>query len=1833
MTSFADPGGMPQQADDTRDVQVNLNADVSGYTAQVTAAQQATMGLATGVDRLASSMGGLAKFAGRQLLHFSFGTGAAISGAVADAASLEKQLGTLRATTTVTGASMGEMKRQLDNAFSSFPVARSDLVQLMGTVTNLGVVAPKTVGIATSSYTKLGAAAGEDPNQLASGGLQLNRQMGNLDPSMIDKYNNALLTVSKNNGVAVSSVQDFSSAIAPMARAAGIGEAAVMGIATAFAKTGSDGALAANTFNSLLADMTKLSQTGSPDLVKYANFVGKGVEQFRGEGGTQQTTQLFDQLAKGDQRASNFLESQGYSTRALRTYTAIGQGGGLQPYISQAQDASHDSKNLDNASQAAFSGLTNSITMVMNEFTKLGEMIGQPFLGPLTDAVKAFGKLMETLNKIIAAMGPIPGWMAAFAGALALPIGLAVANMGRIATMSLIKGAVGKGSMPRVAHAAGVEAGQNIAAGMDADEAMLMTKSGTRVLNQEANLRTRIPYQMGMDRGAALAARAAYGGPVTPTPVQMARTGFGKAWAGTLGGARWIMGSQTDINREQGLVGDEKVANIPGAKPRLGGFIESVRTGTNMRGVAAEAGALVSSSVAAGASMTATAIGMTAKATATAAANTAAKAADAANAKIMGSGIGRFASKMGVPAPPPIQPAVAPVVAAGAQAVEKTAGLGARAMGAVGGFVSNPLVMIGSMIAIPLIGSLIQKSHDAEAKRLDTSTALSGATPYDQALDKTSTHLANFGDSLESAAKRLDQFANTPINQLGTVQPEDVTAVSNKDYKVTDAKLTSVVNQAKANAAAAEKKKPGSGAGIVEAAVGNYLDTQSAEGIPTGDRFVKMRQDVLASIGYDQAGSDQTSAIMTAFGQRDTLKKGAVLAPPDFKAIATLARTAGFAPGNIEEAKNIFGTGVSALKADTQDFKAPGAKANIMNLLSMGATFAGGKAEKLDLAAQRSREEAFGQDLQQSLKVDPKEWEKAKADAETKLGTRIYRQGLKVPRGASGAALVDSTYRNEADVQQVYAMAFANTTSGKSLMSSYGLTPQQLMAGIVNPGALPTTQNTTTTEQDLERTKGPLGQWTAGNKNIQAAVTGGDVGDPAAQYRAAQALADQATKQTSGNLVTAGKNLQVFSDNMGGISNPLGAISAQAVTLTQRVQDLKAATMSREGQFVMAQQGAQAGQEMINRGASGATLDLAKAKIAGGEDARETLRQTMIGQIQTVKGFITGQERQVQANTLQVGRSNRDFTLQQGYAAQDYGIQRGRSQFGFRRSQDRAALANTINIARSNEAFGIQQTQATEDYNIQRQRANEDYGVQRLRAEQNNNIQVLRAQQDFQLQSLRAQEDYQTNATRTTADHLRDLQRQAEDAAKTIYDPFARTQAKATTDAGTLVYNLQEQNADIARQTKELKRLKAQGISQQTIDTLNLGDASQAQEVDSLTTSIGLDPAKAKQINAQVATRATSTRALTQDPSLNQSFRRGEQDFSQQMTRSSEDFSKSQKRAAQDQSKTMKHMSEDFSRTQAQAAQDQAKTMSHMATDNEKTQKRAADAQALSLKHMGEDFALSQKQAKEDQDTTLANMDADFTKTRDHAVAAHKQALADMALDLKTAQHQAAEDLVTSLTQYTGGFGTVMTQLSDLALGGLKKYAPAATAIIIKAGAEIQAAFKALPPLPNFLKLTGSPTPGAPGTLGPNYGIPQTPHPAHVPNTPPPGHPNTGALAPGTGTLGPNYGLSQGSRPFAFGGISLTQQQAVVSEHGPELHLPLNSRGENFLTGLIAKSLAGGITQAIAGVPATAASTTHDNSISFAGAEIQVVAQDPNQMAKELAGKAKLARLASPVRH
>lgn len=1804
MTSFADPG-TGGGGNDSRNVQVNLDADVSGYSQAMSMAQRQTDGVASSVGKLTGSIHGLAQYAGKQLIHFAVADFAGLSAGVADAASLEHQLGTLRATSVVTGTSMGDMKKQMDSAFTSFPVARSQVIQLAETINSLGVTAPKAVGSMIGTFTKLGAATGEDPNGLASSSIQLDRQLGHTDPAAVADYANSLLTVSKNQGVAASGVLDFAANIAPMARAAGIGEAAVLGISAAFQKAGADGAYAANAFNQITGDITNLSQTGSPAIAKYSTFVGKTADQFRSESGTEQVTSVFNQIAKGGSQANAFVSSLGLGQRAVTSIQAVAQSGGLNEAVAQAQGSATNTNNLDSASKTALAGLSNSAVDVGNQFTRLGEMIGDPLLKPITALVNVFDAGLGLMNKVVSAMGPIPGYVAAVVGALAIPAGLALGHVGLVGSLALGRTLLGPSSSVRTAARDGKIAGQAIKGGATPESAMLLTPTGRRIaagLDPEdearpANLRLTGPYNMASNRAARAGQPGLFENQFGMSPMAMASQ---KASQVSGKAKKVAAATEARIAEARSKVGTQtpQGAWIMGAAEK--DVQPSTPSGTTlfMRNAAQKARAAAADPLGA-ARRTAAAAPRVAMGSFTYLTDQQRKIADDSRLTnpLLRSGnlpvppeerfgyalrngspgrtyraVGNLVNSTTRAAGSMVASTVGSVVRLGEPGVIRSGvaaagGVAARAGGAAFGALSKgaglafgtPLGLLATTIGVPLISSIVSGIKNANAARSDVTQSVGSAAGYDQALDKTSTNLAKFATSVDTAAAalaKLSTFSGAPLKSIAKVTDADIAAVNTPGFADADAskggQLKTVINKARDATAA----KGGDPDAVYKAGL-SYVESQaSQETTVTGDMATKYKQDLINEIGKNPQSQAIVTKIMSQFATDYTQPGGLNGGKGNpFNQMAVVAGQADRNGGELNDFKNAFGTGVAGLGGATQNSGTAGQKAMFANMINMGATATGpattGQTEDIT---------SVGDYLQQYLGIDSKQFDSQIWKAARKAGT--YKAQYNQDGGLAGF----NEYSSSKEAIPVISQAISQTDRGKSLMQQYGLkTPEDLAKLAENPGALPppsANEQVSTLAQ-----YGPLGIAASKNSLLQAVTTGNQTGQAGPAFTAQQQVIASAAKLASGNFADTEVSIRKLSDSMGGVSQPTGALIKAAADWQSQLEQFKLPQMTQESQLSTLSNDASTAVAALNPHSTTETVQAAQAKVVAAKNEQNQYQASMVSRITQINDFGTQQARALTAQNLQVANTNRDFDEQQKNAAFD---------------------------------FGQSQTRSIADFAEQQRRAVEDQGTQKLRA-----------QEDYQTQSQRSTADFQLQNSRQNADHARDLARQAEASAQTIYNPFVREQRKATTDAGTLVYNLNEQNSDIEKQVKQLADLKKRGLSQQAIDTLNLSGSDSAQQVDTLDQSLAQNPNLTKQLNAQIGTRVADTTKLTQNPA-NMQFRQSEADYKQGQQRASTDFTKSMSRAASDYEKTTARQDADFAKQQLRAQSDQHKTMERATEDN--------------------------------------------TKATARAVFDHDKALSDMAKAFKLTQDNAAADLATSFKQYAGGFDQIYAQLATSVTGNLSKIAPAATKILQAELTQIKNDnpwIAGSPANPAFVSGQDSDKAGAvaannPGVAGwQAVGLAATNNanianifagPAAAAAATPAGA--TGWLGRAVATnnantaatptpVGPATNVQQA---YAFGGISLTQQIARVSENGPELHLPLNSTGQDFMTGLITKSLAQVITHAQA-VHGSSSSVSNDNSISFAGADIKVVAQDPNGIAKALAAKAKLARLASPVRH
>ena len=305
-------------------------------------------------------------------------------------------------------------------------------------------------------------------------------------------------------------------------------------------------------------------------------------------------------------------------------------------------------------------------------------------------------------------------------------------------------------------------------------------------------------------------------------------------------------------------------------------------------------------------------------------------------------------------------------------------------------------------------------------------------------------------------------------------------------------------------------------------------------------------------------------------------------------------------------------------------------------------------------------------------------------------------------------------------------------------------------------------------------------------------------------------------------------------------------------------------------------------------------------------------------------------------------------------------------------------------ILYANQDFNRQRERMERNFNLQMERMTHQYNLSVQRAEEDFNISRERQLRDFHISMARAEEDYQTARARQIRDFNIQLARQIEDAAKTLYDPYARIQTKATWDAQNLLENMAEQTAAITKQKQQLDQMRGMGLSAQAIDILGLGKTENAQQLAQLTQDALNNPQVIAQINAAAEARAKASTTLVTDAS------------NKELVRQREDLNRNLADAAADHKKAVKRANEDLAKGLADASADFHRAMKRNAADFVYSTSQARIDYNNSLKDMETDLATSLKRQSEALNTATKRMHEDL-KEANTQIAGTNQQIADAA--------------------------------------------------------------------------------------------------------------------------------------------------------------------------------------------------------------------------------------------
>ena len=427
-------------ADESRNANVVLTANVDPYSQGMQQATKQTNTLTESINKLVASMDGITKRVGKKLLIFSAADAAAMTAYVAIAAKHEKQLTTIRAQTELTNKSYGNFKKGIDEVARALPISGDAVIALTTQISKLGVTSERQALSMARTFTKLSAATGEDLGTLTAGLIELSRQMGTLGNGAegIGKFADSLTTVSSQAGVSATAVLQFSQAIAPMARAAGIGQKEVLGISTAFTKAGADGFAAANAFSTMVTEIARATMSGSPAIGKYAETIGATVEQFNAMDSTERVVRLFEAVNKAGPDSVKILDRLGIDgIRAAKAIQSVAaESGGLRKAIQDSMGA-YGNGSTDKGAAAAFDSLDAQTTKLKNNMEQIASAIGDGILPVAKAFMAVMNGVLDAVNRVAGPLLTVAGAIGGLLAPVAASVGLLMSALGPLSSIMI----------------------------------------------------------------------------------------------------------------------------------------------------------------------------------------------------------------------------------------------------------------------------------------------------------------------------------------------------------------------------------------------------------------------------------------------------------------------------------------------------------------------------------------------------------------------------------------------------------------------------------------------------------------------------------------------------------------------------------------------------------------------------------------------------------------------------------------------------------------------------------------------------------------------------------------------------------------------------------------------------------------------------------------------------------------------------------------------------------------------------------------------------------------------------------------------------------------------------------------------------------------------------------------------------------------------------------------------------------------------------------------------------------------------------------------------------
>lgn len=1668
---------------DERTAKVIISADTDDYQKNVKASAEQTNKLVKGLDDLSKKLEGLTKRTGNKLMLFGAADIAAMSAMAAIAGTLQKQMATIEASAAninksivgVQTLNVNRLREDIRAVSREVPVSRGEVAQTATAITRMGIPNSASVGQLTDNFIRMGGATGESPIALAQSQIALSRQMGNVGraPGSIQRYNDVATSLSAQAGTSATGTMDFAQSLSGAARMAGINQTDLMGISTAFTRSGQDGLYAANTFNQIVNEISRIQRTNSPEIKRYASAMGITNTNAMNMNPLDIFEKIIGRVSTSGPEGSRLMEDLGFEgARTQRAIQGVAAEGGVGTWIRKAREEYAQGGAVEAGSEAAFEGLTEQMVELRNRFTDMGQVIGEMVLPKLQFMATAMNKVLGALQPLIEPLLRLGGIGASIAGIGAIGAGMMIKNWAAMSTPALASRVVRSSYLSNLRE--GMLTGSQTVSGRHSDNTSLRNYEAGRLGPIQ-----RFMFKAGAGIGAY--GQETYGqAGIHPIrlPTNLALMGLTRA-------SSWLGKGAADFYRDAALPPDERVKGPNGeerVRPSImGAFSKNFNLARKSPGEALWGRY---GNLGAGGQKIADLSGEDQHA----AIRQAEKYQEAFDKQkqwlkdkvgMTDADADRAARTTTKDAPLNIDERVA----ANADYNKKVAALMSQ-----GGYTKEQ----AEKQVVTSTANQAQAEAEERAKKSEESK-----TPWGKltaSLDTLTVAVKELTARMTSASGSKPGAPGTP----GAITEEEAAkqkekASRNTPYTAADQKLLNdhlsrqekareVIKKANETSVprTAKETVKAIGSGIAKTATGAAAFTAGSAGMVAGSA-VNAGKGLLGAIGggwgaalmgvpmaamaikseFDNHGNameklnsaDPITEVFASWNQALEASTGKLykfnaelgsIAPAskdlqesfrnfyqaeqnangkkevDFKAIELLKDDRAALVSYIRS-QNPTGADADKMAADLYRVLGPEKAKEIMRtvnnpnvkvhgdevgnqtdvLLGMGDKY----ATKGQAGFMPNFWSAFPQALETNLPLGrlsgmmhgaaAAPYEDMYADPEFE-GTKVMEAAFaeqnrafsdfaeNYDTGKEGDKTSESYNYLELKKEMANLMVGANTPEGLGRLNAYmsRLGQQSYGSGLEYDASeasnVAASGDGAQMNEFINRTLGTTaaGEGVAGMsqeeivRQREAAVKDpwgasnrkyyDDVSSNVA-YQAWMAQDDSVANQQYGSGLS---RLQQFAASV--------ASSDTLKAATGEKRDDSQAQMEAINELVAkAKQFASDGNEqkafldtMVESQAEGSPMRVLAESAKGiidQEGSYKTATMNTFGQLQKtfkdVEDYINqGHEGDTNYKETLLGLQNAQGEAVTGglQAMQQYdrSYTRGEEDYGL--SKKRAAFQNELSIERSRTDYEMQRRRSATDYRVSNEREEADYLRSRKRSHFEFELAMTRNQNDFQRQRSRSNKDYNIA-----------MERQLQTTTKNIMNPFQRQDAVAVSDPGTLIWNLGDQNNIFKELMKNVDKLKAMGMTQETIDNLGLSDINNWQQTKALAESI--TKGQVRKINAKMGRRKKLVGDLTQDGDYNRDYRWQTEDRRKQLGREDRDFERS-----------VNHQVKDYRRGLRQQREDHDRMINRRERDWNKSLRRQEHDYERSLNRQERDWRRSLRWQEKDHKKQLDRMKEDF---------------------------------------------------------------------------------------------------------------------------------------------------------------------------------------------------------------------------------------------------------------